>query len=116
MISFEKVNEGIKNNIPVEDYDSCYNLVKDNQTIGFGTINKNKENEVFIFVQEQERGKGYGTLLFSKMLQETKNIGYDEAKIAFNRGNIPMLKIAIHNDGLQISSDEDSVKYVIPIK
>ena len=116
MINFVKANEEMPINLPIEEYDSCYKLVKDNETIGFGTINKNKENALFIFIQEEQRGNGYGKLLFSKMLEETKNIGYDQAKISFNRGNMPMLKIATDNGGLHISSDGDTVKYVIPIK
>ena len=116
MIDFVKVNEGMKTNLPIEEYDSCYKLVKGDQTIGFGTINKNKENALFIFIREQERGNGYGKILFSKMLEETKNQGYKEAKIEFRKQNTPMLKIATENGGLHISTDGDTVKYLIPIK
>ena len=116
MINFVKVNEGTKINIPVKDYESCYKLMKDDKTIGYGTINQNEENKLYIFVDEQERGKGYGDLLFSKILEETKNKGYNEAQISFNRNNMPMVKIATHNGGIYISSDGDTVRYVIPTK
>lgn len=99
-----------------EKYEYCYKLVKDNQPLGFGTINKDKENALFIFINKEQRGNGYGKILFSKMLEETKNIGYDEVKITFSKENTPMLKIANDNDGKQISSDEDSIKYVFSLK
>ena len=91
-------------NLQPEKYETCYKLVKDNQSLGFGTINK------------EQRGNGYGKILFSKMLEETKKMGYDKVKITFSRKNEPMLKIATDNGGQQTSFDEDSVKYVFPLK
>lgn len=116
MINFVKVNEGTKINIPIRDYECCYKLMREEKTIGFGTINQNEENKLYIFVEEKERGNGYGDLLFSKILEETKNKGYNEVQISFNRNNMPMLKIASHSGGVHISSDGDTVRYVIPIK
>lgn len=103
-------------NLHSEKYDYCYKLVKGNQPLGFGTINKDKENALFIFINKEQRGNGYGKILFSKMLEETKNIGYNEAKITFSKENTPMLKIATDNGGKQIQSDEDSVKYLFLLK
>lgn len=116
MIKLVKVNGGIEPNPQIGEYDCCYKLLKDNQGIGYGTINKDKENALFIFVDREQRGNGYGKILFSKMLEETKNLGYKEIKIIFGKENTPMLKIAESNEGKQISSDEDSVKYIISIK
>ena len=99
-----------------EKYDYCYKLVKDNQPLGFGTINKDKENALFIFINKEQRGNGYGNILFSKMLDETKKIGFDEVKITFSKENTPMIKIASDNGGKQTFSDEDSVKYVFSLK
>jgi len=115
MINLIKV-EDIKPNLQIGDYDYCYKLVKDNQGIGYGTINKDTDNKLFIYIDKQERGNGYGKILFSKMLDETKNIGYQEVKITFDKENVPMQKIAEDNGGRQISSDGDSIKYVITIK
>ena len=116
MINFVKVNENAQINIPIKNYESCFKLMKDDKTIGFGTINKNIENQIYIFVEEPERGKGYGNMLFSKMLEETKNKGYNEAQISFNKNNMPMVKIATHNGGKHISSDGDTLKYVVSAK
>lgn len=99
-----------------EKYEYCYKLVKDNQPLGFGTINKDKENALFIFINKEQRGNGYGKILFSKMLEETKNIGYNEVKIIFSKENTPMIKIADDNGGKQISADEGSIKYVFSLK
>ena len=114
MINLVRV-EDIKPNLQIGEYDVCYKLVKDNQGIGYGTINKDKENQLFIYIDKQQRGKGYGKILFSKMLEETKNKGYQEVNIAFQKENIPMLKIADDNGGIQTSSDGDTFKYVISI-
>ena len=109
------IREG-ENIINPEKYDYCYKLVKDNQPLGFGTINKDKENLLFIFINKEQRGNGYGKVLFSKMLEETKNIGYDEVKITFSKENAPMLKIAENSGGKQILEDEDSIKYEFSLK
>ena len=50
------------------------------------------------------------------MLEETKNKGYNEARIKFESDNIPMLKIATDNGAMHISTDGKDVKYVIPLK
>ena len=113
MINLIKENqEGFQS----EKYDYCYKLVKDNQPLGFGTINKDKENALFIFINKEQRGNGYGKILFSKMLEETKEIGFNEVKIAFSKENMPMVKIAEDNGGKQSSSDENSVKYIFSLK
>jgi len=113
MINFIKESEEL---IHPEKYEYCYKLVKDNMPLGFGTINKDKDNAIFIFVNKEQRGNGYGKILFSKMLEETKNIGYDEVKIKFSKENIPMLKIATDNGGNKTSEDADSVKYIFSLK
>ena len=99
-----------------EKYEYCYKLVEDNQPIGFGAINKNKENALFIFINKEHRGKGYGKILFSKILAETKNIGYNDVKITFSKENTAMQKIAEDSGGKQISEDEDSIKYMFSLK
>jgi len=109
MINLIKVNEGEKPNLQPEKYDYCYKLVDGNQPLGYGTINKDKENGLFIFINKEQRGNGYGKILFSKMLDETKNKGCDEVKITFSKENIPMLKIATDNGGKQMPADEDKV-------
>ena len=116
MINLIKVNKAEGPNLQIGEYDYCYKLVKDNQGIGYGTINKDQENQLFIFIDKQERGNGYGKILFSKMLEETKKNGYNEVNIAFEKENIPMYKIAEDNGAVQISTQGDTLKYVISIK
>ena len=50
------------------------------------------------------------------MLEETKNQGYKEVKISFEKENVPMLKIANENGGKETSKEGDTLKYVITIK
>lgn len=116
MINLIKLQKGTEPNVQIGDYDCCYKLVKDNQGIGYGTINKDKENQLFIFVDKQNRGNGYGKILFSKMLEETKNMGYNQVKISFEKDNEPMLKIVNDYAGTQLSNDGNTLKYVISTK
>ena len=51
-----------------------------------------------------------------KMLEKSKNMGYNEVKIQFNKENMPMLKIAEDHNGKEISSDESNLKYIFEFK
>ena len=116
MIKLIKMDEETTPNLQIGDYEHYYKLLRDNQGIGYGTINKDKENELFIFIDKNERGNGYGKVLFSKMLEETKNLGYKELKIQFDKENAPMKKIATENGGVETSKEGDNFKYIIPLK
>lgn len=115
MIDLIKVDKKIEKILDIVDYELIYKLVMDNRVIGYGTINKDKENIIYIFIENELRGNGYGKYLFSKMLQEVKNIGYKEAKVVFKTKNIQMLKIVKNEGGLHLSTNEGNEKYLIPI-
>lgn len=116
MINLEKVDKRIEEILEVVDYEDIYKLVKDDKIIGYGTINKDKENYIYIYIEELSRENGYGKLLFSKMLEEVKKANFKEIKVVFRRDNIQMLKIVSGVGGVHISSKEENVQYVIPIK
>jgi len=116
MIEFLKVDKKIDKILEIVDYEHIYKLVKDDKTIGYGTINKDKENMVFIFIEENSRGYGYGKMLFMKILEELKNKGFKEIKVVFKKENMQMLKIVTGVGGLHLSSLGENVKYVVPIK
>lgn len=113
MIRLEKIvgKEKIDN-----EYEGYYKLIKDNQEIGYGTINKDKENAFYIFIDEGQRGNGYGKILFAKILDESKELGWSEPKVTFEKENIPMIKIAVDCGGILYSSDGAMVKYAIKLK
>lgn len=115
MIELVRVDKQIEKILDTVNYEFIYKLVKDNKIIGYGTINKDKENIMYIFIENELRGNGYGTLLFSKMIQEVKNIGYKEARVIFGKENIQMLKIVKNAGGLHLSTNERDVRYLIPI-
>lgn len=99
-----------------EKYDCCYKLMKGDQPLGFGTINKDKENALFIFINKEQRGNGYGKELFLKMLEETKKMGCNKVKIKFSKENIPMIKIAEGSKGKKVSEDQENIKYVFSLR
>lgn len=113
MIKLEKVKGKTKLD---REYETYFKLIKDNKEIGYGTINKDKEDAFYIFINEEHRGNGYGKILFSKILEESKNMGWSESKITFERENIPMTKIAVDNGATLFSSDGAMVKYKIKLK
>ena len=115
MIELVEVDKKVDLILETADYEFLYRLVKDNTTIGFGTINKDKENAIYIYVEEDSRGNGYGKLLFSKILEEIKKKEIKEIKVKFYKKNIQMLKIVKGVNGLHISTNEDEVEYLIPI-
>ena len=113
MIKLEKINGKPKLD---KEYERYYKLIKDNKEIGYGTINKDKEDAFYIYINEGQRGKGYGKILFAKILEESKDRGWTEPKITFEKENIPMTKIAVDNGAVLFSSDGAIVKYKIKLK
>jgi len=102
--------------LPNVNYDKCFKLVKDGKPLGVGTINNDKENQIYIYIKQELRGNGYGKILFSKMIDEAKKEGYQEVKVTFPKDNIQMVKIVDDNGGVQQSSNQNEVKYVISLK
>ena len=115
MIELIKTDKRVDAILEIVDYETLYRLVKDEKTIGFGTINKDKENGIYIYIEENLRGNGYGKLLFSKVIEEVKKNGLKEIKVTFNKENIQVLKIVKANNGLHVSTNNEKVKYLIPI-
>lgn len=111
-----KVDKEIEQIRQIVDYEYIYKLVKDDKIIGYGTINKDKENLIYIYIEEGFRENGYGELLFSKMLEEAKQLEYKEVKVRFKYNNIQILRIVEKVGGLHLSSNENVVKYLIPLK
>lgn len=102
--------------LPNVNYDKCFKLVENDRPLGVGTINKDKENLIYIYIKQELRGKGYGKILFSKMMDEVKKEGYKEVKLKFSKDNIRMEKIVNDNGGVQLNNNEDDVHYLISLK
>ena len=100
----------------IVDYEYIYKLVKDDKIIGYGAINKDRQNLIYIYIEEGFRENGYGKLLFSKMIEEAKRLGYKEVKVRFRYNNIQILRIVEAVGGLHLSSNENIVNYLIPLK
>lgn len=115
MIELIKIDKKVDAILEIVDYETLYRLVKDNKTIGLGTINKDKENGIYIYIEENLRGNGYGKILFSKIIEEVKKKGLKEIRVTFNKENIQILKIVHGNRGVHLSTNKEKVKYLIPI-
>ena len=97
--------------LPSVNFNKCFKLLKDDRPLGVGTINKDEENQIYIYIKQELRGNGYGKILFSKMMDEAKK----EVKVTFPKDNIQMVKIVDDNGGVQQSTNNNQVKYVISL-
>ncbi len=104
--------EDIKERFPDGE---CYKFVKDGKNIGLAVINKDENDKVFIFIKKELRGNGYGKKLFSELKKELVKRDYKDIKVKFDKENIQILKIIEDNGGLHLSTDKDTVKYLVPI-
>lgn len=103
------------NNVTQEGFDSVYEFTKDDIPIGIGAISKTQENQIYIFIKNELRGMGYGKILFSKMLEEVKKLGYTEVKFEFFKKNTKILKTVVDNGGIHLSTNGNVVKYMLQI-
>lgn len=115
MCELIKVDKKIEKILEIVDYEELYKLVKEDRVIGYGTINKDKENLIYIFIEDSLRGNGYGTFLFSEMLEKAKSKGYKKVEIIFREENTQILKIVKGVEGVHLSTLEGKSKYLIPI-
>jgi len=107
--------DDLEDDFPIINYEKCFKLVKDGKKIGIGAINIDKENLIYIYIKQELRGNGYGKFLFSKVLDEVKKSGNREARLAFSKDNIQMIKIVNDNGGIHVSTNKNIIKYVIPL-
>ncbi len=98
------------------DSEYTYQFLKDNETIGVASINKNEDDKVYIMIKKELRGNGYGKELFSFVIKKLKEQEYSRVLVTFEQSNIQMLRIVTSNGGQHVSTNKDVVKYLIPIK
>ncbi|MFA5603282.1 MAG: GNAT family N-acetyltransferase [Bacilli bacterium] len=115
MIEFIKINEEIKKTLGLDLTENVVLVKKDSNVIGFGKINKHDCSKTYIFIETEYRGNGFGKLLFKKILEEYKNIGFSDISINFSNDNIIVKKIVTGAKGIPISVINNNVTYVIPL-
>lgn len=65
-------------------------------------------------ISKDFRGKGYGNALFSLLLKECKNFGYEKIKLFPHRDNFPTIRIMLKNGGKVVGEFNDE-KTIIEI-
>ena len=113
VFSLVEDSKEIKKKFP--DSETAYQFLKDNEFIGVASINKKDDDKIYIMIKKELRGNGYGKELFTSVLQKLKEMDYKKTIVKFERNNIQMLKIVTSNGGKHVSTDNDIVKYLIPI-
>ena len=114
MINLVEDDGEVKEKLPNGEY--CYKLLEDNKMIGVASINKDEEDKVYIFIKKELRGNGYGKILFAEIIKELNKKSYKKIIVKFEKENIQMLKIVTSNKAQHLSTDNGTVKYLVPIK
>ncbi|MDD4547644.1 MAG: GNAT family N-acetyltransferase [Bacilli bacterium] len=115
MIEFIKIDEEIKKILGIDLSENVVLVKKDSKVIGCGKVNKEDCSKTYIFIETECRGNGFGKLLFNKILEEYKNIGFADITISFSNDNIVIKKIVTGARGIPVSVVNNNVTYVIPL-
>lgn len=115
MIEFIEIDEEIKKILGLDLSENVVLVKKDSNVIGCGKINKQDCGKTYIFIETEYRGNGFGKLLFEKILEEYKKIGFADISISFSNDNIIIKKIVTGAKGIPVSVINNNVTYVIPL-
>ena len=85
---------------------STYWLYADGRPVGQGRIRhfltaalREAGGNIGYAISPSERGKGYGTILLRKLMQEAAKMGIDRALITVHNGNDASIRVALKNGG-----------------
>lgn len=100
---------------------TTYFLYIDDMPVGYGRI-RHYSNDYLEKIKgvgnfgygiaKKYRGKGYGNILFSKLLEKCKDFGYTEIKLFPYKNNLATLKVMKKNGG-RIIDDFNEYKYIV---
>lgn len=113
----KKTEEEMSEQFNIYEDSDLFVLRLDGKTIGCGQIDvKSKDNKISLFIIEKYRGNGYGKQLFKNLLKEYKKLGNKDVEIIVSKDNIRMNKIIVDNNGVIIDQQENTIRYIVPIK
>ena len=93
-------NNNIKEKINLENanFDLYYDILNDDNKIGFAAISFDSNNMLYIFINEKNRGYGFGKEAFDKLIGEFLKYNISKINIMINSNNIQMKKIVYHKN------------------
>lgn len=115
MIILKEGDNKLKDSLENKNCEKVFELLKDDEMIGIGTINKDLDDQIMIFIKKELRGNGYGKILFGEMKNKMKELGYEKINLKFEKSNIKMLKIVKDYGGLHLETNNKTLEYVVPI-
>lgn len=95
--------------------DNYYTYKKNNLTIGYARVNVVEPYQIYIFINADIRGNGYGTKLFSEVLNILKNNSVTQIAIETPISNRAMVRILEHYNGKEVTRYDDIAHYIVPI-
>lgn len=99
-----------------EENIETYELRKDNQVMGVGTIAlNNKVNKIYIEIKNEFQSNGYGTFLFCELLDILRKKGYKQIELIIKRSNYKIINIINKFDPICESTNKEYVKYLLPL-
>lgn len=113
MIEFLRVQDEIKEILNLES-----NIVilvkKELNIIGLGKINQNTF-DISLFIAKGYRGNGYGKNLIYELIHEAKKINLDKIYVTCTNDDYRLKKMILEVKGVHISTNNNEVKYIIPL-
>ncbi|MCI9110412.1 MAG: GNAT family N-acetyltransferase [Bacilli bacterium] len=116
MFEFSEMDIFQKQSLKLNMADNIYVLKLDSKIIGYGKIIDDYNNRIEIYIEKNYRGNGYGKLLFGKMLEKVKTLNIRHIYVTLDKKNVQMIKILSYFNGKHVSTDDDTLKYIVPLK
>lgn len=90
-----------------------YDILLDNNKIGYINIISNPFNIIELFIEENYRGNGYGSNSFKLLMDEFRKDNINNLIITIQVDNIPMMRIINHYKCIIKNKNEELVTYEI---
>lgn len=100
----------LKNIIDFTIPGTSYELIDNNETIGYGRINENDIDPIFIYIKEEKRSNGYGTKLFKMLLDK---INHNEITINITDKMLYISNIISKYNSIEIGKNQKIITYKI---
>lgn len=98
-------------------YENVYILKNQNKILGIGMYKNELDiNMIYLMIYEQYRGNGYGTILLKNILSMLKDKAYKEIILEFENSNQKCINLISKFGAVQLSTKDNLVRYLLPIR
>lgn len=90
----DTIKEQVSDNL--KHFDNFYKVILDNEVIGLGALAFSGRDMIYIQIKSEKRGNGYGTKLFSKLIEILKDSKINNVFVTYETKNLIMKRIVSH--------------------